>query len=276
MEIMHRISFNSTKDTKLMSAITELNIDYKAIESPGGKSKLITIVIYESDPYWAEISKLIALEGAVNRIETLFTEEEIRNAEWVRLRSTFEQGYPQPKMNWPIKQLSYELFCQKCALHKQTHPMRLAKEPSLRRKSFFSTIWTAEVFCTQEVIQALEKIQAKGYEVWDVLIHKTSKPSDVVRQIYVPGIAAPGLIVEEELTGIICPVCGTTKYYSHAKGKMKLKRESLLPDSDFMLTHEWFGSGYFAWQELLVSNRIASLILDKGWQGVRFKVVELV
>lgn len=47
-------------------------------------------------------------------------------------------------------------------------------------------------------------------------------------------------------------------------------------DVDFVRTDEWFGSGLIAFREILVSNRVARLILDKGWQGVRMKGVELV
>ena len=153
--------------------------------------------------------------------------------------------------------------------------MRLAKEPSLGRKSFISTIWAAEIFCTPEVILGLESIQTKGCEVYDALIHKTGQPSERVRQLYVPGIASSGVIIEDDLKRTVCPVCGITKNYPHVKGILYLKREALLPDTDFMLTHEWFGFGLLAWREMLVSNRVASLILEKGWSGVRFKVVEL-
>jgi hypothetical protein len=154
--------------------------------------------------------------------------------------------------------------------------MRLAKEPSLGRKSFMSTIWAAEIFCTPEVILGLENIQARGYEVWHALIHKTGNPSERVRQLYVPGIASPGVIIDDDLVRKICPVCGTVKYYPHVKGKMYIRRETLPSDTDFMLTHEWFGHGLLAWREMLVSNRVARLVLDKGWSGVRFKVVEMV
>jgi hypothetical protein len=154
--------------------------------------------------------------------------------------------------------------------------MRLAKESHLGRKSFFSLIWAGEIFCTREVILELEQIQANGYEAWDVVIHKTGKPSEKVLQLYIPGIASPGVILNDDLVRKICPVCGTTKYYPHVKGVMYLRREALIPDTDFMLTNEWFGSGLIAYREILVSNRVASLILDKGWQGVRFKVVEVV
>jgi hypothetical protein len=282
MDIKHRISINSKKDAEFMSAIIELGIDNKTIELPGGKSKLVTFVIGESDPRWNTVVRLLKrykdydIYGPGDQVETVFLENEIRNAAWLRLISTFEQGYPQPKPHWPIKQLSYEIICPKCAIYKQTHPMRLAKEPNLGRKSFMSTIWASEIFCTPEVFLGLESIHAKGYEVWDVLIHKTGKPSERVRQLYVPGIASTGVIVEDDLERSICPVCGTLKYYPHVKGKMLIKREALLTDTDFMLTNEWFGHGYLAWHEILVSNRIATLILDKEWQGIRFKVVELV
>lgn len=276
MDILHRISFNSKKDAEFMSAVIDLGIDHKSIEFPGGSSQLITFTIIESDPNWATVSELMAVKGAVNIVETIFTSKEIRNAEWLRLKSTFEQGYPQPKLHWPIKQLSYEIVCPKCAIYKQTHPMRLAKEPNLGRKSFMSMIWAAEVFCKPEVFLGLESIKAKGYEVWDALIHKTGKPSERVCQLYVPGITSPGVIFDDDLVRKICPVCGTPKYYPHVKGVMKLRREALLPDTDFMLTHEWFGHGLLAWREMIVSNRFAQLVLDNNWEGIRFKVVELV
>ena len=282
MDIKHRISINSKKDAEFMSAIIELGIDHNAIELPGGSSNLITFVIAESDLRWEMVANLIKvykdyeIYGPSDLIETVFSDDEIRNASWLRLKSTFEQGYPQPKPHWPIKQLSYELICPKCSIYKQTHPMRLAKEPNLGRKSFMSLIWTGEIFCTPEVILGLEKIQAKGYEVRDAVIHKTGKPSERVHQLYIPGIASPGIIIDDNLERKICPVCGTTKYYPHLKGIMYLKREALLPDNDFMLTNEWFGHGLLAWREILVSNRVANFILDKGWKGVRFKVVEVV
>jgi hypothetical protein len=276
MDIYHRVAINSKKDIEFLSVIEKLGIQFRASVLPGGASSLIVFDITESDSRWGVVSELIATKGASDIAETFFTKEEILEAEWLRLKSTFEQGYPQPKLHWPIKQLSYELTCPKCAIYKQTNPMRLAKEPSMGRKSFMSLIWADEIFCTPEVIRGLEEIKAKGYEAWDAVIHKTDRPSERVRQLYVPGIASPGVIIDDDLERKICPVCGTTKYYPHVKGRMYLKREALLPDTDFMLTHEWFGHGLLAWREMLVSNRVASLILNKGWGGVRFKVVELV
>ena len=136
--------------------------------------------------------------------------------------------------------------------------------------------WASEIFCKPEVIQELREVNVKGYEDWEAVIHKTGNPSEKVRQLYIPGVSSPGLVIDDDLTRKICPVCGTIKYYPHTKGIMYLKRDALLQDIDFILTHEWFGHGLLAWREILVSNRVANLILDKGWQGLRFKVVEVV
>ncbi|HAL16000.1 MAG TPA: hypothetical protein DCP32_04370 [Anaerolineaceae bacterium] len=276
MKILHRISINSVKDAELMSVVTKFNIDHTAIASPSGGSQLVTFVIEETNDRWPVISRLVSIRGAVDLAETFFSDEEIRTAEWLRLISTFEQGYPQPKMDWPLKQSSRELLCAKCVTYKQIAPMRVAKEPHMGKKSFMSLIWENEIFCTPEVFRGLEEIQAKGYEEWDVLIHKTGQISEKVRQLFIPAIAGLGVLVEDDLNRTTCPTCGTTKYYPHVKGAMRIKREALIPDTDFLLTNEWFGHGLLAWREILISSRIAKLILDKKWSGVRFKVVDVV
>ncbi len=281
MDIIHRISIN-TKDRSFISRIAQMGIDHKSIQLPLNGGNFVTIIIQESDPYWNTVLELVKTQkrfeiyGEGDYFETIFSEIEIRNAPWLRLKSTFEQGYPQPKGNWPIKQSSYILICTDCATYKQTLPMRLAKEPHLGKKTFMSLIWAGEIFCKPEVFEGLNDIHARGYEKWDVIIHRTNEPSLTVNQLYIPGIAERGVIIDNYLKRNKCPNCGTIKYYPHEKGIMYLHREAVQSDTDFMLTNEWFGFGYISWREILVSNRVATLILDKGWQGVRFKVVELV
>jgi hypothetical protein len=275
MELYHRIGFNSKLDNEFLTTVVDRGIPYKSTLLPGGSSSLIVFEIYESDPNWEMVSKYIQSTNASNMLETIFSDEEIRNAEWLRLIPTFELGYPQPKSDWPIKQLSYEIQCPKCCIYRQINNMRMAKEPSLRNNSFMTFIWTRDAICTPEVIQGLEKIQARGYEVWNLINHKTNEPIENVRQLYVSGVTSPGLLMVDNLKRVICPECGTIKYNPHVQGIMHLKREALPPNTDFLMTHEWFGHGLLAWREILVSNRIANLILDSGWKGVRFKVVEI-
>jgi hypothetical protein len=280
MDIKHSISVNST-ESDFLRAIINMGVVYNMIKLPGTGGNLITILISELDPFWNSVVILVQTQkrfevyGEGDMFETYFSEVEIRAAEWLRLVPSFEQGYPQPRAHWPIKQLSFELLCINCAIYNQTESMRLVKEPHLGKKTFMSFITTAEIFARPAFFQALEDIQAMGYEAKKVLIHKTGTPSEVVSQLYVNNVAEPGLLDQNKLDNVICPVCGTIKYFAHMNGVMKYKKESLRADVDFIRTHEWFGSGYIAWREILVSNRIARLILDNKWEGVRLKVIEL-
>lgn len=282
MDIFHRVSFNSTSSPKLLKAIEELGITYKVIELPGGGGKAIFFEISESDPLWENTLQLLKtnlgfdIYRGGDVFETFFTENEIRATEWVRLIPTFEHGYPQPQTNWPFKQLSLSNVCPKCGIYEQTSNMRLKKEPNIGKKAFMTLIGIGEVFARPLVFSSFESIGAKGYDVWEAIIHKTQQPSKEVSQIYIPGISQPGIIGVESMRQVICTVCGIVKYYPHKKGLMYLKKDALLPGVDFIKTYEWFGSGLNAFREILISNRIAKLILDKGWQGVRLKGVDLV
>ena len=281
MEIIHRISIN-INDESVITKLIKMGVNPLVNPLPGYEYKIITISISESHKQWNEIVKLVRehidyIPGSPGDIvDTVFTDEDIRNAEWVRLVSGFEQGYPEPKGTWPIKQKSYKLICDNCCIYNQSDVMRLKKEPHLGKKSFMTAIWTNELFCVPEVFTRFEEIGAKGYEIWDVAMHKTGEPLQKIKQLYVNTIANSGFIPEKTLDRKICQKCGEVKYYPHAIGKMKLKRKAISPNTDFILTNEWFGHGYLSWRELLVSNRIACLILDNRWSGVRMKVVDIV
>jgi hypothetical protein len=57
---------------------------------------------------------------------------------------------------------------------------------------------------------------------------------------------------------------------------MRLDGSALHDDVDLQLTHEWFGSNTkTGHREILVSNRIARLILEHDWTGAVLWPVEL-
>ena len=97
MDIFHRIGINSKKDNEFLSVIEKIGVKFEKLELPGGVSSLIDITFSEFNEHWKVVSELIASYGASDMVETYFSKEEILKAEWLRLVSTFEQGYPQPK-----------------------------------------------------------------------------------------------------------------------------------------------------------------------------------
>lgn len=280
MEIIHHVSFNTLSSHSMLGAIKDLYLKYKILDLPGGGGQLVIFDISETNPIWNTVFILLKehigfdIYHSGDIYETYFSDEEIRSAEWLRLIPTFEQGYPQPKGNWPIKQQSLINVCPTCCTYQQNNPIRFYKEPALGQNSFMTLIGVGELFATNDVISNFMRMDAKGYETWNVIINKIGKVSEKVSQLYFPWITKPGLIDREEMRQVNCPNCGTIKYYPHKKGIMKFKREILIPGINFMRTYEWFGVGLFAFREILVSNSIAQLILDKGWKGVRFKVVD--
>ncbi len=279
MEIWHRVAFNADVKPNFKLQVDKLGLKYKLSPLPGHILGLVSFEISELDARWVRVYAMIRTEGASDIYNTVFTKPEILSAEWIRLMPTFEQGYPQPEDGW--KQATYADDGPKCsqcgAGYRQQAPFHLAKEPRLGRHDFMSLYWAYTVFVTPKVLDVLAAQGIRGYERWDALIHRTGQPSQVVSQLLFPVVAEPGLAEEDKLQPETCPQCDLTKYGYHKRGYMRLKRDALRTDVDVQLTHEWFGSGgHSGFREILVSNRLARLILAHDWRGVSLKPVELI
>lgn len=273
MNIWHRVTFS--KRDAIDAELEILRIRYK--KTPGLHGHyLLTFEIPESDPRWARVAELIRQKGSKSFVNTIFTNEEILNAEWVRLTPNFEQGYPQPEETWVTNPINYANYCRQCGTFEQETSFRLKREPTLGKNDFMTLYWTYAVFCTPTVPSELRVHQIHGYELWDAIIHGTNQPSKKVSQLFVPHVAGPGLVRVDDLRRVTCPLCGVTKYFPHMRGVMYLKRKAITPGLDMMQTHEWFGDGHSAYREVLISNRVAHLIVENGWRGVRLKSVELI
>jgi hypothetical protein len=144
MEILHRIGFSRLD--KVDEKLDALSIDYKKSPLPQD-SYVITFDIAESDPRWPEVASLVQEKDSFDMFETVFSHEEIVNAEWLRLKPVFERGYPQPENTW--EQQTYSHICSSCGLaYDQKAPFRLKKEPRMGKHDFLSLYWAYTVFCT--------------------------------------------------------------------------------------------------------------------------------
>ncbi|MFN8414377.1 MAG: hypothetical protein U0Z26_18495 [Anaerolineales bacterium] len=253
-----------------------MGVEYKSMDIPGEKSSLIFFDMYESNNLWPEIADLISIYKPTDIVDTFFSDEEIKNATWLRLVPSFEQGYPEPKPQWPIKQETHELICKKCAIRRQTGSFRISKEPKLKDNFFMTLVSCGEIFAVPEVFKEFSKNSFSGYEASDVLNHKTGLPSPMIKQIQILDFANPGLIEDENTQFVDCENCSTRKYLSHMRGMMQVRKKAFTGQSDFLLSHEWFGSGLIAYHECFISNRVGRLILNNKWKGVRLKPVKII
>jgi ribosomal protein S27AE len=275
MEIQHRVAFNGDTKPGFKAVLDERGIRYGVAPLPGHTVGLVYFDMLESDPHWPAVQALIRTHGASNIFNSFFTRQEILAAEWVRLEPAFEQGYPQPKASW--EQVTYAQKCPRCgAGFVQKAPFHLAKEPHLGKRDFFCLYWTYTLFCAPRVVAALRGQPFTGYEVWSPVLHRTGEPAQTVSQLVFPGVAAPGLEEVDRARPEACPQCGGVKYAPHLRGYLHLRRQALRADTDFQLTHEWFGSGgHGGYREVLVSHRVAQLALEEGWRGIALKPVIL-
>jgi hypothetical protein len=279
MEIFHRISLNSRLDADFLAVLDSFQVKYKARdlpEGPGGKSQFIYLDIAETDKNWGNIQKHIRSAGVLDRYETFFTEDEILNAEWVRLIPTFEHEYPQPQKTWVTHPENYSDHCHNCGKHLQVAPYKIQYEPKMGENDFMTLIWGRKIFCTMRVIETIRDNLINGFTAWEVIINQFNVPAHTIAQLYAQNTSKQGLLGGNALKPEVCTVCHQKKYFSHQKGVMVYKRTAINPNVDILQTYEWFGKGRkSAYKEILISNRFARLIIENKWKGVRMKVIEL-
>jgi hypothetical protein len=275
MKYLHHIRFNSLEERELFSIIQKKGIRYKAFDLPG-KGQLITIEIDESDSRWEQLSSLVMRGKVLDFQQTLFSKDEIYKAEWLRLIPVFARQYPQPEKTWVSNPINYDDHCPKCGIYHQKDSFRIKKEPLMGKNDFMTLNWTYELFSTSKVLDELTIRKIQDFQPWDVIINRTGLPSGVIHQLYIPNVTGPGLGNLHKQMGTVCPVCSIRKYPFHTRGVMYYQRDALVPNIEILRTNEWFGSLHFAFREILVSNRVAKLILENGWHGVEFKVIQLI
>lgn len=277
MKIYHRIGLSSVKheNTAPINKLVELKVKHKKLPQPGSSDHIYIFDAVESDSNWPHIAKIIEEYKIHSMVETSFEEKEILESEWLRLVPNFEHGYPQPENDWVTKKPNYKDVCTECGIYTQANSFHIRNEPNMKKNDFLQLFWTSAVLATIKVFNLFESNDISGYEKWPVILNKQGTPSKVVSQIYVPNMSKPGLR-SQGLMKIVCQTCGVTKYYPHVSGIFYLNNGSLDPKLDFQLTAEWFGSGHMAYHEMIVSNKVARLIIENKLKGVRFKVAELI
>jgi hypothetical protein len=270
MEIVHRIGFNGNEEIE--KSLRELGVEFTISQLPG-ESYLLYLDISESDSKWPEVQKLIAEYEASDMPSTVFTQREILTAKWLILQPDHFSAYPFPESNW-LSTIGY-VGCSHCGVGwKQKHPFRIEKELKFPKYAFTSLFWAYPILVRSDVKNIIVNSAIQGCEFWPLIIAQSGKPSKVVQQLFVPSIARPSAIVQN------LPVektkCDHTKYLPVKSGQLSVRGDFLVPDVDFQLTYEWFGSGTKAYREVLVSHKVARMIIRNGWKGVKLYPVKVI
>lgn len=284
MEFFHYISGNRAIDSRLFDFLEKQNYPMKIVNPSNGNelSAIFAFQMYESDPLWPQVDDIISdydeKNGpVVNRMDTHFSEEELREARWAWIGATFEQLDPMPMFRWIRDGLTFRLECQECWIYEQIAPFRIKKEPLWKKNMFLRLISVGEIFAKPEVVSEFTQQGFIGFKDGDVLIHKTGFPAETIRQMYFNVSCPVPVYNKADLVEMVCPVCGRIRYLPHMRGTFQYKESDLEPiNTDFLQMQEWIGNGGINWHETLVSNRVVQHILDQKWQGIQLKAIELV
>jgi hypothetical protein len=272
---MHRILLRGDRRTenKLMS----LGVESDKQELPGG-NYLLYFDIDEDDARWPQIQKLCMAKQASDSSRMVFTREEILRAEWLLLRPDHFSGYPHPESDWKAAVRSGD--CSVCGSGwQQTGPYQVLdqvlKEAARSKRHFTSLFWGYPLLAVKEVFDAMEQEDVKGYERWPLTLHSSGRSSEQVSQIFVSHTTSPGTVVGDELL-LQHVTCQHRKYLPLQRGQLSIRSQAITPGLDFQRTYEWFGDGKKAYQEVLISSKVAQMIGAREWKGVKLHPVLLV
>lgn len=273
MKIKYRISFRESKSQELLTIIEQYNIKYESLFLPGSTNALISFDVYNDHAAWETISDLVEKYNIPYLHTNVFSKKEIRYAQWCRVRLINHVGYPQPENKWLSTRFTYADYDQENGTFShQVENFRIKREPQLKNKHFMDLTWPHETFARREVIEKFKAANIKGYLTRDVLIHRTGEPSREILQIVVPKITEADAILRDHPVSTTSN--GVVKYMPHTHGILEFTRELLAEREDFVLSKEWFGDR-IAFREILVSQRVANLILDNNWKGISLEPVRI-
>ncbi len=276
MKIWHRLGFFPSAE----STLQELGLQYECFFGnlkDRNKVTSIGVLIDESNPAWPAVSEL---GGGETMLYTEFTTEEVLAAEWLIARPNHSIGYALPSgISWSKEY--YELGCKKCGVNwKQIAPYRVSPKTRMGRYAFASFWGGFELFCSTDVLSRFQAEKITGYDTWPLLLTQAKAPLPGIQQLRFEHMAEPAIVEELAETKYfakrLCPQCNQIWYNYYRRGMMPLRREALRKGVDFLLTHEWFGSEPTARREIIVSKRIAHLVMSQKWKGLSLSPIQLV
>lgn len=277
MEIWHRVRIDG-KDVEYWRG---RGLTMKPIQSAfydDGTAKTWVSDVSESSSLWPEVKAYIGDRPHFH--STFFSDEERLAAEWCILRGAGPIRPKEPVGGYWSSNY-YEGKCSVCGIGwTQIAPFQLAKEPQVGHNAFASFGSAYELFAIDEVFRTFESEGIRGVDSWPVIVGKDRHPAAGVCQLLVKNVAAPALAEElvehEQFRPCDCSACGRLSYLFYSRGMLPLRRSALRSDVDFQMTYEWFGSGRAARHEILVSRRVAQLILKNKWKGAELSPVQTV
>ena len=277
MRIRKHICFRADESPMLVDYLNKNQIPFER----GGI--VSNFDIYEDDAHWDFISAYIKRNHLFCLSETEYTKRELCSAQWLRMRSQWRFGYPQPESNFNYEDITYTRkdCCPKCNCGlKQINPFRIKKAPKWGQRHFAELNWVGdELFLDNTAETVLKQEGITGVSFLDVCNKKGDEIYPDIRQLQVESVLDLGLQTDRARIREIahCPECGITKYVTSGIGMLSFRREIFENQPDIVKSGEYFGSGHYAARVILIRQKVYETILrNKLDRGLVFEPIELV
>lgn len=259
MEIKKHVVFSRAKAPELYDYLTENKIPFEE------GALVCTLDLLESDPNWPFVSACVREQRLNCQSETLFTAEELENAQWLRVRSEWRSGYPQPEKDFGYESITYcgDQICAECGCGlQQVDAFRLKQQPKWGRRHFMVLNWVDDELFVSPAVQGVLQDCVSGIEFARVQNKTGREILDGVSQMKIFNVLPAGMVETRSpiRQRYVCPGCGTVKYVLTGSGKLAWRKEVFDGVPDIVKTGELFGSGHFATRLIFVRQSVYQLI----------------
>ncbi len=263
MDINYHISFNVNNEQEFVEFLkTE-----KLFEPDSGYIGAFDIL--QSDPRWETVKRFVDSHSLLCHADSVFSQEELLQAQWLRIRSCWHVGYPQPEGNFKYETITYscENHCKECGIGlEQIAPFRIKNAPRWTSRHFMMLNWVSdELFLDDTAKAILEDASLTGISFGEVQNKNGSAIVPGVYQLKVQPLPNEGLIPERSpiRSTIVCEKCGATRYHPHGVGKYTFRKEIFDDAPDIVKTAELFGWGHSSARLILIRQCVYRLLVEK-------------
>lgn len=243
MDIDNHVGFSKILDSELWKYIQTYNIPVNHKEG----EHIASIDMYSSNTHWSNIEAILRKTNSYWQSDTVFNKEELACAQWMRIRTVWRTGYPQPMDGFEYQTITYtrDHYCDKCGIGlEQVDAFRIKKVPSWGRRHFFSLFWVEdELFVSEAVKKAFQDDGITGVSFATVKDRTGKNELEGIFQFQILNILDEGLIDNPRnlRSSVLCSKCGRRKSMSNEGIMVQFKHHVFRDAPDVVKTGDYFG-----------------------------------
>lgn len=272
MRVKHRFVFRSAEDN-IVSFLQSrrINIDY---------DKMLNVFeIYEDNVDFCDVKELLNTYNSTSLTQCIYTRKELDLAEWLTVRSTWQNDYPQPEDNFGYIKATYDTsnYCKTCENGLvQNNNFILKKKPNWGSKNFMMLNWVPdELFISDRVESVFCENNVKGLDYLKTY-NRSKNEIKGTKQIYIQKTLDYGIKSESIEKEVVCDECKFKKTFTKTGYIYYDKHVFDNINIDLIKSCEKYGEVGCA-STIFINQRVRKLIINNNFaRGLVFEPIQLV